>query len=102
VHFFQCTLVLGTPQKAESLPGLHCSTIYDPHPQRDSRVDKNLKLQALMVNYVYETKHDVNLRYIFPKANLQVAVQDHDYLERPFTEFWVIERNKVGYFLENH
>ena len=28
-------------------------------------------------------------RYAIPKANLQVAVQDHDYLDAPFTEHLV-------------
>ena len=50
-----------------------------------------------MVNYVFETKHDLNLRYIFPKADLQTAVKDHDHLDRPYTEYRVIERNKVSF-----
>lgn len=48
-----------------------------------------------MVNYVAETKHNINLRYMFRRADLQSAVKDHDYLTRPFTEFWVLDNIKV-------
>lgn len=98
--YFWSKLVLGTPQKAESLPGRKCSAVFDPRPQKQNHVDKNMKLHSLMVNYVYDTNHDLSLRYVFPRADLQTAANDHDYLERPFTEFWVINRNKVG--ITNH
>jgi hypothetical protein len=29
------------------------------------------------------------MRHLYPKVSLKVAVQDHDYLKMPFTEYWV-------------
>jgi len=39
------------------------------------------------INFVHQSGFDISMRYAFSKANLCAAVQDHDYLSRPFTEF---------------
>ena len=76
--------------KAESLPDASSSNIFDPRPTAyQGGEDKNAKLYSLMVNYVYDSNHDINLRYMYPRANLQAAVDDHDYLDRPYTEYWI-------------
>lgn len=47
-----------------------------------------------MVNYCANTSEDLALRYIFPRAVLQAAQQDHDYLPFMYTEYWVDQELK--------
>lgn len=42
-----------------------------------------------MINYSATTSQDLALRYMFPRANIQATGMDHDYLQIPFTEYWV-------------
>ena len=96
-HIF---LNAGSPVKAEQMfkrKKTSSSTVYDPRPKSAKLTvgDKMSKAYALMVNYVYDTKHDINLRYMFGKADLQTASVDHDYLTKPFTELWVEQSIKV-------
>ncbi|KAK6181859.1 hypothetical protein SNE40_009637 [Patella caerulea] len=41
------------------------------------------------INYCSNFTRDITLRFLFPKADLQAAVLDHDYLDQHFTEYWV-------------
>ena len=47
------------------------------------------------MDYIAATGHDLTIRYIYRKADLQAAVRDHCYLERPFTEYWIDSHLKV-------
>jgi hypothetical protein len=39
------------------------------------------------VNFACQSGMDVTWQYAFPRANIQVAMKDHDYLARPFCHF---------------
>lgn len=59
----------------------------DPRPpefrNRPSYVDE---LHMATINYSYASGVDVSWRYAIPKADLQTAMKDHDYLDVPFCE----------------
>jgi len=86
--------------KSEALSDAASSTmVFDPRPHSSQDgVDRNYKLYSLMVNYVHQNKHDINLRYMFPRADLQKAVTDHDHLDRPYTEYWIKQNVMVSNF----
>ena len=84
----------GSPVKAEALPCVRSDTAFDPCVA-PIKCDKNAKLYSLMVNYVYQERHDINLRYMFPKADIQTAVLDHDYTAKPYTHYWIEDAIKV-------
>lgn len=44
-------------------------------------------LFAATVNFTSQSGVDVSWRYAFGKADLQTAMQDHDYLEAPFGRY---------------
>lgn len=68
----------------------------DPRPAKyRSVVGYNDYVRNAVVNYLALTGHDIAIRYIYPKADLHAAVQDHDYLYLPFTEYWVEHSVKV-------
>lgn len=78
-----------------SIPTGHSASVYDPRTIWEAPDVKRSRLYNLMVNYCSTTSHDVNLRYMFPKADLAAAVLDHSYLKKPFTQYWVLESLKV-------
>ena len=51
-----------------------------------------------MVNYCSATSMDISLRYIYPKANIQHAVLDHNYLEKSFAENWIDNARTVNIY----
>lgn len=53
------------------------------------------RLYALTVNYSAATSHDINLRYMFTKADLPQAAKDHDYFTMPYPYYWILNRIKV-------
>ena len=76
--------------KAEDLPGCLLGDMSDPRPLHlRNRPDRQHQMCNLVTNFVAHTGKDMAARYAIPKANLQVAVQDHDYLDAPFTEHLV-------------
>ena len=42
-----------------------------------------------VINYCSATSKDIAFRYAIQRADLTTAVKDHDYLDKPFTEYWV-------------
>ncbi|XP_078495287.1 uncharacterized protein LOC108950657 [Ciona intestinalis] len=42
-----------------------------------------------VINYCASTGENITLRYLFEGADLLAAQKDHDYLKRPFVEYWV-------------
>lgn len=68
----------------------------DPRPLKYRKIDgKKERIYSLMVNYAHSCNHDINLRYMFPRADLQVAANDHDYLTAPFTQLWILNSIEV-------
>ena len=68
----------------------------DPCPQcfcnRPSFADD---VRNKTVNFVFNSGLDLAIQYTFSKANLSTAVIDHDYLKCPFTEYQILNDNKV-------
>lgn len=70
----------------------------DPRPMKYRMMSgKRDRIYGLMVNYTSTYHHDINLRYMFPRADLQIATLDHDYLSVPFTHLWVLNSIQVLY-----
>jgi len=78
----------GSPVKAENIGKGLTKLDDDPRPKifrnRPSFKDD---VKNKTINFVHQSGFDISMRYAFSKANLCAAVQDHDYLSRPFTEF---------------
>ncbi|XP_046542946.1 uncharacterized protein LOC124253250 [Haliotis rubra] len=83
----------GSPVKAESLPSKRkwsdkmLEDLRPPKYRRMAGFDDHVR--NMMVNFCSATSEDLALRYLHPKADLQTAVKDHDYLDKPFSEYWV-------------
>lgn len=78
--------------KVQHIPSKRKSTVNlaDPRPLKFRKLaGYNDFVRNNVINYCSRTSHDLAMRYIYPKANLQAAVHDHAYLERSFTEYWV-------------
>jgi hypothetical protein len=79
----------GGAVRAEDLgPGVKNDN--DPRPERfRNMAGYTDHVFSATVNYAYESGVRVNVswRYAFPKADLQSAVQDHDYLEKPYVQY---------------
>ena len=74
----------GSPVKAEQLGRGTAS--YDPRPLafRNMPSYRDHVFNAT-INYCAMSQRDISLRYAIPRANLQQAEQDHDYLAEPLT-----------------
>lgn len=84
--------------KVENIPTkrLYKCNLEDPRPNKYRHLEGyNDLVRNSIVNYCARTGQDLAMRYIYPKADLQTAVQDHFYLKRNFTEYWVDEGVKV-------
>ncbi|XP_056005265.1 uncharacterized protein LOC125664437 [Ostrea edulis] len=83
----------GSPVKAEDLPrkrNLTDDFLNDPRPEHLKGVAGYPdRVRNMVLNHCAETSDNLTYRYLIEKANIQAAVLDHDYLERPFTEYWV-------------
>ncbi|CAC5380159.1 unnamed protein product [Mytilus coruscus] len=83
----------GSPVKTQSIPSKrkHLDSILDdPRPAKFHNLKGyNDHVRNSLINFCSTTSMDISLRYIYPKADLQNAVHDHDYLERPFAEYWI-------------
>ncbi|XP_048254636.1 uncharacterized protein LOC124112985 [Haliotis rufescens] len=55
----------------------------------------NDHVRNMMTNYCSKSSHNVALRYVHPKADVQTAAEDHHYLKQPFTEYMVDMALKV-------
>ena len=70
----------------------------DPRPAKWRKMEGyNSMVRNATVNYIFMSKKDLAIRYTWPKANLQEAMKDHHYLQRPFAEYWVDQANVVGF-----
>ncbi|CAC5422087.1 MKL [Mytilus coruscus] len=80
-----------SPVKTQSIPSKrkHLDSILDdPRPAKFHNLKGyNDHVRNSLINFCSTTSMDISLRYIYPKADLQNAVHDHDYLERPFAEY---------------
>ncbi|XP_056019205.1 uncharacterized protein LOC125669865 [Ostrea edulis] len=83
----------GSPVKGEDLPrkrNLTDDFLNDPRPEHLKGVaGYSDRVRNMVLNHCAETSDNLTYRYLIEKANIQAAVLNHDYLERPFTEYWV-------------
>ncbi|CAG2203849.1 unnamed protein product [Mytilus edulis] len=89
----------GSPVKTQNIPSKrkHLDSILDdPRPAKFQNLKGyNDHVRNSLINFCSTSSMDISLRYIYPKADLQNAVHDHDYLERPFAEYWIDNALKV-------
>ncbi|XP_048244174.1 uncharacterized protein LOC124137475 [Haliotis rufescens] len=52
-------------------------------------------VRNITINYCSSASKDITIRYLFERASLSSAVRDHDYLDKPFTEYWVERALKI-------
>ena len=92
----------GSHIKAQNLPSRrkHIDTILDdPRPAKYRNMKGyNDHVRNTMLNYCSSTSMDISLRYIYPKANIQHAVLDHNYLEKSFAENWIDNALTVSFY----
>ena len=78
----------GSPVKAENIGSGLSALDDDPRPHifrnRPSFQDE---VRNKTVNFVFQSGLDITMRYTFQKADINIAVNDHDYLEKPFTDY---------------
>ena len=79
----------GSPIKSQALGGL---TEYDedPRPKKFKELPEENRLSRLAnatVNFSHLSGANPSCRYMFPRANLQAAVSDHCYLDKPYTAY---------------
>ena len=83
----------GSPVKAENVSSerKHLESILeDPRPPKyRNMAGYNDKVRNSVINFCAHTFMDMAPRYIYPKANIQQASIDHNYLRKPFTEYWI-------------
>ena len=93
-----CSIFAGSPVKAEDTPGAVRLNMADPRPAHLRNVPGyNDFVRNMVINYCSDTSHDLSMKYLYPKANLQAAAWDHAYVERPMTEYWVDKALQVTY-----
>ncbi|XP_021362744.1 uncharacterized protein LOC110456373 [Mizuhopecten yessoensis] len=83
----------GAPVAAEELPSKRKTGddfLEDPRPQKYRNTEGyNDFVRNCIINHCSATSQDVAMRYLYRRANIQVAALDHDYTPLPFTEYWV-------------
>ena len=90
---------VGSPVKAENLDvaSKQHTDLSDPRPAKYRKMEGyNSFVMNQTVNYLYQSENDLAIRFIWPKADLQEAMKDHDYLKLPFAEYWVDSVNAVS------
>uniref|UniRef100_T1JBV9 SAP domain-containing protein n=1 Tax=Strigamia maritima TaxID=126957 RepID=T1JBV9_STRMM len=91
----------GLPKKAQDVPGTNSIDLSDPRPEKYRNLPgTNDHFRNLTINFCNKSGMDMSFRYLFPKADLQTALLDHDYLTKPFVEYWIDNSLKEGNFLE--
>ena len=89
----------GSPVKGESLPCGSTDRLKDPreNPLHKNQANFSDNVRNMMINYKAAT--GVSLSYLTSatpgRADMKEAVHDHNYLQRPFTEYWVMHQNEV-------
>ncbi|XP_071093600.1 uncharacterized protein [Haliotis cracherodii] len=69
----------------------------DPRPHKYRQMSGyNDHVRNMMTNYCSKSSHNIALRYLYPKADVQTAAEDHHYLKQPFTEYMVDTALKVS------
>ncbi|XP_065941536.1 uncharacterized protein [Magallana gigas] len=90
--------LLGVPVDAKSITSRKRpsdESLEDPRPAKFCKVSGYQDyVRSLLINYCSMTSEDITLRYLFGKANIQVAAVNHYYTRIPVTEYWVDEANK--------
>jgi len=78
----------GSPVKAEKIgKGLSLDDV-DPRPECfRNRASYQDDVRNLTVNFAFRSGLDIAMRHTFSKANLSLAILDHDYLPLPFTRY---------------
>lgn len=77
----------GSPVKADYI-GKKLPKLDDPRPKRFRNLPNfQDEVRNRTVNFVYQSGLDISMRYTFSKANLSLAALDHDYLQKPYTEY---------------
>lgn len=78
----------GSPVKSFNLGKKTCVEACDPRPEHlRNRACYSAEVLMKTVNFAHQSGLDLSLRYAFPKADIQTASHDHDYLMKPFTEY---------------
>lgn len=79
------------------MPCRYNPDLSDPRPQK-YRDNGGFYSHAsnIVTNYCASSSLDLSFKYQVPKAFINLAVLDHDYLDLPFTEFWIDEAQKVS------
>nr|XP_022307572.1 uncharacterized protein LOC111113571 [Crassostrea virginica] len=89
----------GSPVKAENLSRkrkLNDDFFDDPRPMHLRNLASYPdRVRNMVINYCSGTSENLTYRYLIERADIQTAVNDHDYLERPFTEYWVQQAVEV-------
>ena len=93
----------GSPVKASSVGRKRKSADEDPRPKQcRTWTSYTAYVSSLVTNYCWNSSKDTAFRYLMPKANLQAAMVDHDYVELPFAEYWVDKENEVVLLLSSN
>lgn len=82
----------GSPMKTEDFPirGDVTRLLFDPRPAQYRNLPSYQDhVHNLVTNYCAQAGHDLAVRYLLPRADLQSASSDHDYFESPFTYYMV-------------
>lgn len=88
--------MVGSPVKMENIGGKQKANMDDPRPLKYRAMPGyNSFVQNQVVNYCASANKDLAFRYVMPVADLQTAVDDDDYLQLSFTEYWIDNANKV-------
>ena len=86
----------GSPIKAEEMTSKRKHKDSDPRPTKYRRLTYyNDFLRNMMINFRAEENDDLTAGYIYPKADIQTAGEDHWYDELVMTEYWVDNSNDV-------
>ncbi len=88
----------GSPVKSQDLavPSSEHTQLTDPRlGQFRNMPGYQDRVRNMVTNFCWSSGLDVALRYTWDRADLSAAVEDHDYLDRPFTEYWVDQANQV-------
>ncbi|XP_041377937.1 uncharacterized protein LOC121390228 [Gigantopelta aegis] len=82
--------LLGSPVKSENLPSKRKLPMSDPRPVefRDQPGFED-RARSFIINYCSNTNQDLTMKYLYEKADILTAANDHHYLALPLTEYWV-------------
>lgn len=79
------------------MPCRYNPDLSDPRPQKYRGIaGYNDYVSNIVTNYCAVTSADLAFKYKKPKAFFKIAVLDHDYLDLPFTEYWIDAAQKVS------